>query len=293
VSGRLLLGPFVACLVALTALLRSGAQAEALAASSYEDVYYVPPPRWLTLLSLGHREALGDLLWCRALVYQGEEFANEGALNHVFDYAEAIEHLDPDFRAVYVWIGSAGVYQPNEVTADDVRRSISFLERGRARFPEDGQLAWLLGATLSFELPPLLPVAERDNARASGVEHLMDAVRLGGAPEWVLLSSTSVLSRLGRADLAVGHLEEMYATVSDDEVRAQIAIRIEMIRSEAYGQAFSEANDQFEVERVRRYPYISPSLYFLIAPSGEEREPLGAYSPGLIDELTPDVSVDE
>ncbi len=267
--------------------LRLVAHEEALAAQTYEEVYYVPPPAWLRVLSLGHREALADLLWCRSLVYLGEQFAHGAGMDLVFDYAEAMLALDPDFLAVYTWIGTAGVYQPDAITATEVNRAIDLMVRGRERFPDDGGLAWTLGATLSFELPPLVPPEERDEVRLRGLEHLMDATRLGAAPEWLVLSSTSQLATLGRAEQAAQYLEEMYLTVSDESVRAEIAARIEDVRSEAYGQAFVEANERMERERLRRYPYVHPSLYFLIAPSEAEvwDGELG-FGHGVIDELT-------
>lgn len=262
------LGALAAALLA--AGLRFVAHEQATAAVTYEDVYYLPPPAWLRVLSLGQREALADLLWCRSLVYMGDEYANRGELRFVFGYTESMLELDPDFQAVYTWVGTAGVYHPAGTDAEDVQQAVRILERGRERFPDDGQLAWITGATLAFELPPLLPEAERPDARLRGLEHLMDAARLGAAPEWLVLSNSSMLSSLGRAEMAASFLEEMYASISDDRVRAEIAERIADVRSEAYGNAFVEASDAMELERSRRFPYVAPSLYFLIAESPDE-----------------------
>lgn len=264
--------PLVLALLAgsLCLALRPRAQDAALAAETYEDTYHLPPPAWLRLFSLGHREALADALWCRALVYQGEEFAHEGSMRHVFRFAEAIETLDPDRQSLYAWIGTAGVYRPDAVTVDEVNTAITFLERGRERFPQDGELAWILGATLTFELPPLLPQEQRDDARSRGLVHLMDAARLGAAPEWMVLANTSLMARLGRAETATGHLEEMYATVSDETVREEIRRRIADIRSDAYGEAFVEANDRLERQRLRGHAYVSPDLFLLLAPTDDE-----------------------
>jgi hypothetical protein len=269
--------PLVAAIAVASALgaaaLRLVAHEQAQAAETYEDVYYLPPPSWLRVLSLGHREALADLLWCRALVYLGDEFAHQGEVRFVFDYTESMLALDPDFVAVYAWVATAGVYQPAGAVPEDIRRSVEILERGRARFPEDGRLAWLTGATLAFELTPMLPEQERDEVRLRGAEHLMDAVRLGTAPEWLLMSNVSVLERLGRAEVAAEFLEGMYDTISDDSVRLEIASRLGTLRDEAYGSAFVEASDTFEAARLRRYDYVHPSLYFLLAPvAGESWE---------------------
>jgi len=123
------------------------AAAERDATESYEDIYYLPPPGWLPVFSLGHRQALADLIWMRALIYFGEEMGERGAMRHVFDYGEAIIRLDPDFRRVYRWIGMAGIYRPNAVSEADTRRAMSFLERGVARFPEDLHVRVMLWRT--------------------------------------------------------------------------------------------------------------------------------------------------
>lgn len=263
---------FVACFVVLLALAgvsRAVAAPEHATAEAYEDVYYAPPAAWLPVLSLGHREALADLLWCRALVYQGEEMMHGGGLDHVFDYTEGMLALDPDFRAVYIWISSAGIYSAEGVTESDMDRTLAIVRRGRERFPDDGQLAWVLGATLAFEAPPYTPEGRREAVRLEGVENLMEAVRLGAAPEWLVLSNTSILSQLGHADRAIEHLEEMYDRVTDERVRETIAQRIQSVRNGAYGAAFIEANDAIEYERLRSFPYLDPDLYLLIRPERE------------------------
>lgn len=240
-------------------------------ANIYEDVYYAPPPAALRVMTLGHTEAMADLIWCRALVYMGEEFGARGTLRHVFDYTDLMLTLDPDFLAVYRWIGTAGVYQPDAITVDEVERSIAIMERGRQRFPNDGQLAWTLGATFNYELTALMPPEDRDEVRLRGAEHILDAVRLGAAPEWVILQNTALMHRLGQNDRAIAHLEQMYATVTDERVRDEIAARIADLRSAGYEQAFTEANDQAEYDRLHAYPYMHPSLFFLVGT--EEPEP--------------------
>ncbi len=239
-----------------------------LETNGYEDRYYLPAPEWLVVFSLGHREALADLIWARALVYYGEEFAAQGHVEHVFDYTEAMLALDPDFRAVYEWVGTAGVYRPSDTTADDVERAAAIMERGAARFPSDGRLAWQVGATLAFELPIRYPVgsAERDRAQQRGAVYLMRASELGAAPAYAVLTSAALLARVGRAELAAAHLEEMYATTTDLDLRAEIGLRIQSIRSEAYGAAFEDENQRFEDRWGREMPYAPASLYFLVGP---------------------------
>lgn len=262
------LAPLALLLLAIGALrLRGAANAHLVATTSYEDVYYLPPPGALRVVSLGHDEALADLLWIRALIYTGDEYTHSGGLRYVFDYTEALLTLDPDFRAVYHWIASAGTYQPEAITIDEVQTTIEILERGVARFPEDGGLAWDLGATLAFELPPYLETDdEREDARLRASEHLMRASRLGAAPPWMMLTNATMLARIGRAERAVEHLEEMYATVENPSLRAEIAERIAALRNDAHADAFVEATEDLERARLRDLPWVAPSMYFLLGP---------------------------
>lgn len=262
-------------------LCRLRAHRALLAAQAYEDVYYLPPPGWLPMLSLGYREALADLLWMRALVYFGDEVVHRGELAHVFDYTDALLALDPDFEAVYHWIGTAGVYRPSAVGPEDIRRAAGYMRRGLERFPRNGRLAWDLGATLAFELPPLLddPHAA-DEARAEGADYMAMASRLGAMPEWAVLSNAAILARVGRAEAAVRHLEEMYATIDDEAVRADIEAGIAELRSEAYSRAFAEASREEELQRLREMPYVHPDLFFLVGRRAESDDWRRTYREG-------------
>jgi hypothetical protein len=238
-----------------------------LESQTYEDIYYLPPPQWLQVMSLGYRRALADMIWLRALIYFGEEFENQGAVRHVFNYGESMLALDPDFRRVYRWIGVAGVYTPAGSPPEVIRRSVDVLRRGVARFPDDGDLAWDTGATIIYELLPHLPADDQERERliAEGNQHMMAAARLGAGPDWLVLTNATTLSRLGEKDRELRHLEEMYAIVRDPKVKAQIEDRLATLRDEAYSDAFRSANEEFEQRRLEEFPYMPPTLYFFVA----------------------------
>ncbi len=238
------------------------------AADHYEDRYYLPSPAWLEVFSLGHREALADLLWIRSLVYYGDELANHGEERHVFDYAEAILALDPDFRSVYLRIGTLALYRSSAIDAEDAERAAALMERGTERFPDDGELAWRTGATLAFELPPLYAndPARQDDARSRALPFLVRAVQLGAAPPYAMFTNAALLRRIGRTEEAATHLEEMYAVTSDPEQRAEIAAEIQALRSRAFSTAFVEQNERFESAWGRQMPYAPAALYDLVGP---------------------------
>lgn len=242
--------------------LRDGAHARYMSAQRYEDIYYLPPADWLRVFSLGYDEALADLIWMRALVYFGQEFEHAGHVQYVFEYAEAIEALDPHFLAIYRWIGMAGLYRPDAITPEDIERSVAFMQRGARIYPEDGQLAWNIGAALVFELPPLLDDDDAiARAHERGTPYLMTAVRQGNAPSWAAFSNLDMLARVGRQEQAARHLEEMYEAEEDPRLREQIAIRIRSLRDRVEADAFLGAMRELDRERQRDYPYLAPSMY--------------------------------
>jgi len=238
-----------------------------LGTQTYEDIYYLPPPEWLGVMSLGHRHALADLIWLRALIYFGDEFANRGAVKHVFNYGESMLALDPDFRRVYRWVGVAGVYTPTGSPREFIERSIDVLRRGVERFPDDGELAWDAGATITYELLPNLPKDDpnRERLEAEGNDYMMAAARLGEGPAWLVLTNASSLRKLGQKDRELRHLEEMYAVIRDPKVKAQIEIRLSQLRDQAYAEAFRSANEEFELRRLEAFPYMPSTLYFFVA----------------------------
>ena len=237
------------------------------ASLSYEDRYYLPPARWLPLLSLGFRAALADLIWCRSLVYFGEEMVHKGAVKYAFDYTDAVLALDPDFRAAYVWIGTASLYRTVENSYQDGLRASAYLKRATARWPNDGDLHWRYGAYLRFELAPLLPEGrEKDRLIALASPHLTVAASLGAGPAWLALNSSALLERVGQTEQAIRHLEEVYGTVQDEATKAAIEERLTNLRSQAFVAALRAANKEFEEQRRASYPYLTPGLFMLIGP---------------------------
>jgi len=265
--GRLIATAAILGVLAGVWSLRGRAMDQYLETQTYEDIYYLPPPHWLEVMSLGHRRALADLIWLRALIYFGDEFANRGAVKHVFNYGDSMLALDPDFKRVYHWVGMAGVYTPTGASPELMERAVDVLRRGAERFPNDGELAWDVGATINYELLPYLPKDDpnRERLKEEANDYMMAAARLGAGPSWLVLTNATSLRKLGQTDRELRHLEEMYAMIRDPKVKAQIGIRLIQLRDEAYAEAFRSTNEEFEKRREEEFPYMPSTLYFFVA----------------------------
>lgn len=245
--------------------LRLKAFASHLQSQRYEDVYYLPPARWLPVISLGFRDALADLIWCRSMVYFGEELGNRGEVKFVFDYTDAVIALDPDFRQAYRWAAVAAVSRPVEFTLAEGLRGAQYLKRAIERWPNDGELHWDYGSLVRFTLAPLLSAGEeKDRLLGLAAPHLATAASLGAGPPWLALRSSALLERLGQTEAAIRHLEEVYGTVQDDRTKREIEARLAALRSQAFVEALRTANAQFEQSRSATFPYLSPGLFFLV-----------------------------
>jgi hypothetical protein len=273
---------FVAGCFALRTV-RLHAVAEYRSGQRYQDVYYLPRADLLPLLSLGYHAALADLLWCKSLVYFGEELGHSGPVRYLFQYTDAILALDPSFREPYRWVATGALYRPVEISMTDGLHAASYLARAIQRWPEDGELRWDYGSMLRFELAPL----ERDPVRKRAllersVPQLEAAARLGAGPPWLALNSADLLNKLGRTEQAIRHLEELRDTVQDASIRKEIEQRIGQLRSQSYLEAIGTAEQQFEAARLRSYPYLSPGLFLWLgepeAPDAYERFVTGAFT---------------
>lgn len=238
-----------------------------LATRRYEDVYYLPPPEWLPVFSLGHREALADLIWLRSLIYFSEELGVRGEVAHLYAYTDAMLALDQRFKKVYTWAASCAIYRSGTVTEADIRKSIAYLERAVRLFPDDGELAWAAGGNYLYELVPnMRPGPERDEARRKGVEHLRVATRMGAGPPWLVLAAASELNRLGQRELLIQHLQDLYDKISEPSVRAEVEQRLAALRDQAFAEAFKRTNDELEAARLAHFPYLDQGLYLLVGP---------------------------
>lgn len=260
---------FVVILLAASAWGLSVARTEGAATyhqlQTYEDVYYLPSAQALRWISLGHRQALADLIWIRALIYFGDEVKHKGRVAHVFRYGDTIVRLDPSFREVYAWVSRTSIYHHGKVTAGLVKRAIAFVRRGVRRFPNDGELAWELGATLAYELAPLMEATpEKTKIREEALGHLITAARLGAGPPWLTMFNATQLSKLGKQEQAVRHLSEMYSATRDPAVKESIAARIAMLQSDAQMEAMRLSVARIEEERRARLPFVPLDLYLLV-----------------------------
>jgi hypothetical protein len=80
------------------------------------------------------------------------------------------------------------------------------------------------------------------------------------------LANAAFLTKLGRTEQAIRHLEETYTSITDSLVKEQIEKRLMELRSQAFTEAFTYAVREFERDRQRDFPFVSPGLYWQLGP---------------------------
>ncbi len=264
-ARKALLIALVVLAVLMVRQTRRDGEGHFLSSRTYEDIYYLPPPQWLGLFSLGHREAAAGMIWLKALIYFGDELVHRGDVSNLYAYTDAMLTLDPYFKKVYHWSSTSALYRPGHLGPDDAWQAIGYLERGVRLFPDDGRMAWELGATYLYELIPLLvDPEEKAEARRKGIEHLRVATLRGAGPAWLALTAASELGKLGHREQQIAHLQEVYSQVDDPRTKERIEDQLARLRSEAFADALRATHEQLESERLESFPYLDMDLFVLV-----------------------------
>jgi hypothetical protein len=232
----------------------------------------MPSPRVARLLSFGYNELAADLAWARTLVYYGDGIAHESTLQDVDQLLELVNAFDPRFRRPYLWGGYATVFRRRLATQKEYRASVVLLERGVAAFPQDWELAWLLGLRYYLDLKSDDP-AEQRRFKEQGVDWISRAMRMPDAPPDLPGLAAALRTELGQKDRALRELREMILETSDEKARAKLIARYASLASEGEAEQLAQAKREFDAEWTAHLPYVPPALFTLIGPALPERSP--------------------
>ena len=188
--------------------------------SSLQIASSVPDGRVLKLLSLGHNEAMADLVWLNALSFYGRYFYLETDVTWLDPHIAAIVELDPRFRLVFEWAGAVIMYS-GDIDNESVMAANRVLELGVERFPFDWSLRFMLGVNYGFEL---VPTNEEELAllpqwREFGAEQIAIAAGLPNAPTNLHLAAASMLRARAGWDRQVSNYMQSYLSTGANQAR--------------------------------------------------------------------------
>ncbi|TVQ97222.1 MAG: hypothetical protein EA398_14725 [Deltaproteobacteria bacterium] len=157
----------------------------------------IPRPATVRLASLGHHEAVADLLWLHALGYFGEHVqtaVRQDEVDWLSPHIDAIVAVDPRFRLIYVWAGTVPFYDHGG--RERVELANRYLRQGLEVFPNDWRLHFMLGINLFMDMQPV-NAQERREFHAEAGYRFRRAAESPNAPATVALLSTTFDRRSG------------------------------------------------------------------------------------------------
>lgn len=256
--------------VALNRWMLVGARQARDASSIAEtaEVLYVPDTRLVRLMTLGYEQAAADLMWVRTLEYFARHFVTDRNYRWLEHFLDQIIELDPKFDKVYHWAGASVLYG-RRFTSENIALSNRFYQLALAADPDDYEAAYRIGLNHYIEMPGALmregaDAAAQAREREIGLEYLERAANIPGAPERMRQLVASISNRLGKQQLALQYLVDLYIQTDDPERKAELRARIEELRTAGGSAEFAEAATRFEAAWKQSYPYVPPTVFALM-----------------------------
>ena len=237
-----------------------------------EERLFVPNPRTARFVSAGYNELAADVVWARTLVYYGDGMMKGFTMKDVEPMIELVNKLDPWFRRPYLWGAYATTFRQKEATQEEFRASIAILERGLKMFPEDWEMAWMLGLRYFADLRSDDPVEQRQY-KEIGASYIERAMRLPDAPEDLPSLAASLRSKLGQHERALRELREMILTMAAGKARDKLIERYEQMSTESQAREIKQASEDFDKQWKSQMPFVPAALYVLVGAPPPPRSP--------------------
>ncbi len=278
----------VAAAVGLVGTVRASLAETHKRVKETSNVYLLPPPSQVKVLSLGYDAAVADLLWAHTLVAQGIHLQERRRFANITRLYDAINELDPTWRAPYHLADALITLQSAAIGFEEVSATRRILERGVQNRPLDAELWLNLGQFVAFiapasyldDRPDLIPTW-----REEGLRYLERAAELGAESRigWQALGGASRLAREGKRDAAIRYYERQYAVTEDPELRKTIEQHLRKLLGEEHRARVVTRRRAFDALREAEFPWLEDEdgVYLLLGPkpepacSGADRDPTG------------------
>ncbi len=226
------------------------------------EVLYVPDIRMMRLVFLGYDQAAADVIWVRTLEYFANHFEGDRQYQWLEYFLDQIIALDPAFQKVYHWAGTNVLYG-RRFTNENVMLSNRFYEMALENDPSDFEAAYRLGINYFIELKSP-DEEERKRWQEKGLAYLELAAANRGAPDRLKQLVAGISTSLGKQQLALQYLVDLYLTATDPQLKETWRQRIAVMRAELGEDATTAAADRFEAGWKATVPYVSPAMFALM-----------------------------
>ena len=198
------------------------------------DKYYLPPPKYLQVVSLGYREAAADLVWIATIQHAADRRLYSGRRFPWLErYLDAVLALNPYLPKVYLWADATLTYGRSEFANGDFKRSIHYLKIGHRHFPRRWEFLFKLACAYT-------ELRTKDRDRRSrwmrlAADYLWKAHLVGGGPPWLGSLAARYWSEEGRWQLAYRRALEEFMSTDNPAIRKEMSDRLASLLSQSSG----------------------------------------------------------
>jgi tetratricopeptide (TPR) repeat protein len=224
----------VVCMVELAIALDQRRNAVTRAA----QLAYLPKGEYLKLAVLGYRQLAADIIWLQAVHHIGAKTASQQGNSWTYHAVDVLTDLDPHFVPPYQ---ATGVFLG--VLVGHYDEAIAILSKGMRQNPEVWQLPFLAGYIAYYELCD--PVA--------GSKFLRVAAQVPGAPAYLPKLAARMTVTTGDPDAALEFLDRFSRSVSDEQLRDALALRMKETLQERDLRLLESSISRYH-EKYQRFP---------------------------------------
>jgi hypothetical protein len=251
-------------------LLRAPLQARFHRVEVRSDALLLPPPEQTVAASLGYRSALADVIFAHVLVSYGIHFQEKRRFEFVGNYLDAVNALDPKFRAPYRFADTLLTLQPEVVPLESYYKARAILERGLKELPYDQELWSSTGQFLAYIAAGRLPDAkEAAEWRLDGARKLARACELIGNNQNVpyhCIGAALLLSDAGENAASRKFLERLLLVSDDPEIRAMVNLQLSRYDNKQAILDDERRNARLQRAWGRDLPFITRGALFVVGP---------------------------
>ncbi len=234
------------------------------------DVYSLPKPEQVVVVSLGYRAAVADWLFAHLLVWHGLNFQEKRRLDFAAEYLDAIVALDPTFRDPYYFGDTLIAIQPTKPTRENYIRARRLIERGMDARPYDTEL-WLSGGQFMAYIaaPWLENPEEQAEWRLAGAKRLAHACEIVDANENVpfnCIAAARLFEKAGEREAMVSFLERFLSVTEDDDLREFAEKALEQALAGREAERRTMRADEIRAAWREDLPFVSLTKELVLAP---------------------------
>jgi tetratricopeptide (TPR) repeat protein len=237
------------------------------------DVYALPKPEHVRVMSLGYRSALADVLFAHVLVSSGIHLAEKRRYESAASYLRTINELDPKFYSPYRYADTILTMQSVKPRLEDYVAARSILERGMQEFKSDMALWLSAGQFMAYLAPPhvaeLAGQAVAEEWRREGARRLARSCELVGKDENAphhCVTAAHLLSKSGELEALTQFVERVLAVNDDPEVQRRALASLAQAVGEDEERKLASRRQRYDRLRARGLYFVGKDRFLLIGP---------------------------